>query len=61
MTKTELTQSLDAKTLARKGGTMKTTALLVLLALGVVSASGCHWLHHRRGDRGDYSRGYYSR
>ncbi len=27
---------------------MKTTALLVLLALGVVSASGCHWLHHRR-------------
>jgi hypothetical protein len=26
---------------------MKTTALLVLLALGVVSASGCHWLHRR--------------
>jgi hypothetical protein len=36
---------------------MKTTALLVLLVLGVVSASGCHWLHHRR----DYSRGNYSR
>ena len=57
MTKNELTQSLDAKTLARKGGTMKTIALLTLLALGVVSASGCHWLHHRR----DSSRGYYSR
>ena len=36
---------------------MKTIALLVLLALGVVSASGCHWLHHRR----DYSRSYDSR
>jgi hypothetical protein len=36
---------------------MKTTALLVLLALGVISASSCHWLHHRR----DYSRNYYSR
>lgn len=26
---------------------MKTIALLALLALGVVSTSGCHWLHHR--------------
>lgn len=36
---------------------MKTIALLALLAVGVVSASGCHWLHHRR----DYSRSYDSR
>jgi len=36
---------------------MKTIALLVLLALGVVSASSCHWLHHRR----DYNRTYDSR
>ncbi len=57
MTKTALTQSFDSKTLAKKGGTMKTTALLILLALGVISASGCHWLHHRR----DYSRNYDSR
>jgi len=32
---------------------MKTTALLILLALGVVSASGCHWLH--RHDNHNYS------
>jgi hypothetical protein len=44
----QLFQSSELKTIARKGGAMKTTALLVLLALGVVSASGCHWLHHRR-------------
>lgn len=53
----ELFQSSEAKTIARKGGTMKTIALLVLLALGVISASGCHWLHHRR----DYSRHHDSR
>jgi hypothetical protein len=38
---------------------MKTTALLVLLALGVVSASGCHWLHRR--DHNNYSNSSYSR
>lgn len=38
---------------------MKTIALLVLLVLGAVSASGCHWLHHRRS--GNYSGGTYSR
>jgi hypothetical protein len=32
---------------------MKTIALLALLALGVGSASGCHWLHH--GDNNNYS------
>ncbi len=38
---------------------MKTIALLALLALGVVSASGCHWLHHR--SSGNYSGGTNSR
>jgi hypothetical protein len=33
---------------------MKTIALLVLLALGVGAASGCHWMHHRS----DSSRNY---
>jgi hypothetical protein len=36
---------------------MKTIALLALLALAVVSASGCHWRHHRN----NYGDGYYSR
>jgi len=53
----DLFQSSEPKTIARKGEAMKTIALLVLLALGVVSASGCHWLHHRR----DYSRNHDSR
>ena len=38
---------------------MKTIALLVLLAMGVVSASGCHWLHHNSNN--NYSGSPYSR
>ena len=26
---------------------MKTIAILALLALGVMTAAGCHWGHHR--------------
>jgi len=52
MKKKESVHGLETS-LARKGGTMKTTALWVLLMLGVVSASGCHWLHHR--DNNNYS------
>jgi hypothetical protein len=33
--------------IAEKGGTMKTIAILALLALGMVTAAGCHWGHHR--------------
>jgi hypothetical protein len=36
---------------------MKTIALIALLAIGLVAASGCHW-HDRRHNYGD---GYYSR
>jgi len=36
---------------------MKTFALLALLTIGLVTASGCHW-HHRNNN---YSDGYYSR
>ena len=38
---------------------MKTIALLTLLALGVVSATGCHWLHRRNNN--NYSNTYHSR
>lgn len=40
---------------------MKTIALLALLALGLVSATGCHWLHHHHNNNNNYSDGYYSR
>ena len=36
---------------------MKTVALLAVLMLGLVTASGCHWQHHNN----NYSDGYYSR
>ena len=32
---------------------MKTIALLAVLTLGIVSASGCHWLRHH--DNNNYS------
>jgi len=35
---------------------MKTLALMTLLLLGSVAASGCHHWHHH-----NYSNGYYSR
>ena len=38
---------------------MKTIALLAWLALALVSATGCHWLHHR--SNSNYSGGTYSR
>jgi hypothetical protein len=36
---------------------MKTIALLALLAMGLVAATGCHQFHHRN----NYSSGYNSR
>ena len=36
---------------------MKTIALIALMAIGLVAASGCHWHHHRDNySDGDYSR-----
>ena len=46
----------QANETAKKGGTMKTVALLALLTLAVVSASGCHWMHRHN----NYSNGYSS-
>jgi hypothetical protein len=37
---------------------MKTLAILALLAIGLVTATGCHW-HHHRSHR--YNDGYYRR
>ena len=37
---------------------MKTVALLALLAVGLVTATGCHWQRHRSNN---YSNGYSSR
>ncbi len=34
------------------------TALVALLAVGLVTAAGCHWHHHRSNN---YSNGYSSR
>ncbi len=36
---------------------MKTIALLALLTIGLVTAAGCHWRHHRH----SYTDGYYHR
>ena len=41
-----------------KGGTtMKTIAILALVAFGLVTAAGCHWGHRRH----RYADSYYSR
>lgn len=36
---------------------MKTIALIALMTIGLVAASGCHWHHGHH----NYSDGYYSR
>jgi len=56
--KTRWLPILAAPITVKKGGTMKTVALLALLAIAVVSTSGCHWRHHRHNN---YGNGYYSR
>ena len=37
-----------------QGGNMKTIALIALMAIGLVAASGCYWHHHRYNDRDSY-------